>query len=695
MKTRPPGRWSDGRGPVLFQLGLSTFGILALELALIRWTSGQVRILAYFNNLTLICCFLGMGLGLVVGRRRPELMHLTLPALFAIGLPFAFAPELGLVGLRFPDPSVYLWGAQSSVSGVAEVLQALGLILLLFGGIATVFFFAGTAVGHLFTRAPSIRGYSADLVGSLLGVLLMAVVAALGATPPVWLALGALPFAYLSGRLVSWTALVGLLVLGQVSVAGASFSPYNRIDIEKGQGTLTISVNRDFHQYMHDLSERAGSARNTRGVRMYDMPFILGDARDRALVVGAGTGNDVAAALRNGFKEVVSVDIDGRIIELGKRMHPERPYDDPRVVPVVNDARAFFDQYVGPPFDVVCYGFVDSHAMFSALTSLRLDNYLYTVEGIRAAWKHVAPQGHLTVALSLIGGSWLAERLYWTIAHGTGELPVMVDHGLYGGATFVAARPDAKIHQERLAPFPLKVVSKQGDTRTANDDWPFLYFRPDVVPWGYLLVLAAILLAAAGAARVAFGAALRTDFHLPLFLMGAAFLLIETRGVTSLSLLFGSTWVVNTVVFGGVLAVALAANLLVGRRQPTSMTVPFILLLGATALVWAVQASALSGLPLVARGMVGGVLNALPVGFAGIIVSTTLARARSMPAALGSNLLGSVVGGCLEYSSMYLGLRAVAALAFVLYLGAFLLIRRGERAPAASALSSRSLVVKL
>jgi hypothetical protein len=231
----------------------------------------------------------------------------------------------------------------------------------------------------------------------------------------------------------------------------------------------------------------------------------------------------------------------------------------------------------------------------------------------------------------------------------------------------------------------LKVVSKQGDTRTANDDWPFLYFRPDVVPWGYLLVLAAILLAAAGAARVAFGAALHTDFHLPLFLMGAAFLLIETRGVTSLSLLFGSTWVVNTVVFGGVLAVALAANLLVGRRQPTSMTVPFILLLGATALVWAVQASALSGLPLVVRGMVGGVLNALPVGFAGIIVSTTLARARSMPAALGSNLLGSVVGGCLEYSSMYLGLRAVAALAFVLYLGAFLLIRRGERAPAASA----------
>jgi len=676
------GTWTQGRGPVLFQLGLATFSILTLELALIRWTSGQVRVLAYFNNLTLICCFLGMGLGLVVGRRRADLMHFTLPALFALAVPFALAPELSLVGLSFPDPSVYLWGAQNTASGVAHVLGAFGLILLLFAGIAAVFFFAGTAVGHLFVLAPQVHGYSADLIGSLLGVLVMALVAALGTPPPVWLGLGALPFAYLSRRWWSWAALFGIVVLGQVSVRGAVFSPYNRIDVDRDSGSLTISVNRDFHQYMHDLSERAGTARNQRGLQMYNLPFILGDARDSALVVGAGTGNDVAAALRNGFKKVVSVDIDGRILEMGRQLHPERPYDDPRALPVVNDARAFFEQYTGPSFDVVCYGFVDSHAMFSALSTLRLDNYIYTEEGIRAAWKHLGPTGHLTVALSLIGGSWLAERLYWTIARATGVLPVMVDHGVHGGATFVAARPGAAVHRDRLAAFPLRIMHEQGDTRTARDDWPFLYIRPGVVPWGYILVLVAVLLAALGTARAAFGASLRRDFHLPLFLMGAAFLLIETRGVTSLSLLFGSTWVVNTVVFGGVLAVALAANLLVGRHRPTSLTLPFLLLLGATSLVWSVEASTLSGLPLFARDLVGGTLNALPVGFAGIIVSTMLVRAHSLSAALGSNLLGSVVGGCLEYLSMYLGLRAVVLLALVLYLVAFLLTRRNHTASA-------------
>jgi hypothetical protein len=98
-------------------------------------------------------------------------------------------------------------------------------------------------------------------------------------------------------------------------------------------------------------------------------------------VIGAGTGNDVQAAVRQGFGEVDAVDIDGRIIELGRRLHPERPYASPRVRTIVNDGRAYLQQYQGPPYDVVAFGFVDSHAMFSSLSTLRLDNYLYTEEG--------------------------------------------------------------------------------------------------------------------------------------------------------------------------------------------------------------------------------------------------------------------------------------------------------------------------
>ena len=55
------------------QLALCTFGIIVLELAIIRWMSSQIRIVAYFSNVVLLASFLGMGLGIALGRRRPLL----------------------------------------------------------------------------------------------------------------------------------------------------------------------------------------------------------------------------------------------------------------------------------------------------------------------------------------------------------------------------------------------------------------------------------------------------------------------------------------------------------------------------------------------------------------------------------------------------------------------------------------------
>jgi NADH:ubiquinone oxidoreductase subunit H len=72
------------------------------------------------------------------------------------------------------------------------------------------------------------------------------------------------------------------------------------------------------------------------------------------------------------------------------------------------------------------------------------------------------------------------------------------------------------------------------------------------------------------------------------------------------------------------------------------------------------------------RGIAGGILFALPIGFAGVIVATLLTRSRQPVAALGSNLLGAVLGGILEYSSMFLGLKFVALLAFACYAAALL-----------------------
>jgi hypothetical protein len=625
-----------------------------------------------------------MGLGLAVGRRHPGLVHWTLPALAVLALVLGLAEPLGLVRLVFPDPSIAMWGAETSGAGMTLV-RNLGIFVGLIVGIVGVFLLAGSAVGFLFPRLPPLASYRWDLAGSLLGVLAVSAVTATGAGPVAWLALGVLPFAWLSRHPVALGAAVVILVLAGYGAGQAVFSPYNQIDLHLEPEGLRLDVNRDFHQYMHDLSDRAmASSRNPEGFRRlrdaYDLPFVINARRGVAVVVGAGTGNDVQAALRHGYQRVVSVDIDPRIIELGARLHPERPYADPRVEAVVDDARAFFQRPRRERYDAVVYGLLDSHAMFTALSTLRLDNYVYTEEGIRAAWAHVAPEGHLSVSFSVFAGPWIADRLYWTIARATGQAPVAFYHGMHFGCTFVVPGPAARLSLASLDYEPVGPTTPLARVHTTSDDWPFLYVRPGIFPWGYVIVLGLVVALAVLATPWAFGrAALGANFDPVLFLMGAGFLLLETRGVTALSLLFGSTWLVNAAVFAGILLLALVANEVVARRRRARVEPLFAALLAAVILVWAIPPSALTGLPLVTRGLTGGLVNGLPVGFAGVIVSMLLARSPNPTAALGSNLVGAVVGGCLEYLSMVAGLRALALLAFALYLGA-LLAHLGRRA---------------
>jgi spermidine synthase len=668
-----------GPGSALFRLGLATFGVLALELATIRWMSGQIRIFAYFNNLVLIATFLGMGLGVAIGRRRPELFHRVFPALFVFVLVVGTASITGLGGLSFPDVSIHIWGAYE-MAGVGSFALNLVLVLALFWGVVTVFALASTAVGHFFGRGETLASYSFDLLGSLLGVLGFAAVTSLGVGPAVWFGVACIPLLLLAPRLSHLAWVVGVVALAAFSGRDAIYSPYNRIVVEADDpANMMVLVNQDFHQYMHDLSlERFESSPDSvRGnmayIRLvYDIPYRLVDARDRALVIGAGTGNDAMAALRTGFQHVTSVDIDPEILRIGQRLHPEGPYDDPRVVRVVNDGRAFIEQSKDERFDVISYGLVDSHAMFSSMSSLRLENYLYSEEGLRSAWNLLEPHGLLAVSFSVLESEWLADRLFWTVAAATEQLPIAINHGLNYGRTFVVAKEGLKLDLTRVDPFRREVSSAPPEeVRTVSDDWPFLYLRPGETPWGYMVLLLGVIGTAVFAVSRVFGAAaLKKNFDSPLFFMGAAFLLLETRGVTVLSLLFGSTWTVNVAVFAGILSTALAANLWVSKRRPTNIMVWFVPLMLSLALLYAVPISSLNQLDLVGRGVVGGLLIGLPVGFAGVIVSSLLDRSRNATASLGSNLLGAVLGGCLEYLSMWTGLKALVVIAMLLYAAA-------------------------
>jgi hypothetical protein len=67
----------------------------------------------------------------------------------------------------------------------------------------------------------------------------------------------------------------------------------------------------------------------------------------------------------------------------------------------------------------------------------------------------------------------------------------------------------------------------------------------------------------------------------------------------------------------------------------------------------------------------------LPLFFSGLVFSSELKSASSIASAMGSNLIGAMVGGCLEYNSMYFGYRSLYFLALAIYgLGLIVSLKR-------------------
>ena len=671
---------------------LTTFSILALELAMIRWVGTQIRVAAYFSNLVLIAAFLGIGLGAAIGPRRPQWFAATLPILVVVVGVLSLSEPFGFVRFAFPDPTINLWGATIREQQKAgNFLLACLAVLASFWAITAVFFAMGLPLGWLFSRMEPLRAYRWDIAGSLLGVVVMSIAAWAGTPPPVWFTIAVVPVLLLHRTLINLLCAGAVVIAAAYSMSGAVFSPYNRIDIvpavtRLGKPALErpeweLSVNRDYHQYMFDLSHARDPGAVTNETRdlvraSYEVPFRVSDKQGSAMIVGAGTGNDDAAALRAGFRHVVSVDIDPRIIALGRAMHPERPYDDPRVVPVVNDARAWFEQN-NELFDVVCYGLLDSHAMFSAMSTLRLDNYVYTIEGVRAGWAHVAPDGVLSISFSVAAGEWMVQRLTRVIEEATGIEPIIVDHRYNFGVTFLVGRTLTAERVAQVFPQSGRLTHKDASLRVPTDDWPFLYLRPHTRPTAYIVVVALIALTGFSGVRAAFGAALaRSRFDGHMFLLGAGFMLLETRMVTELSLLFGSTWIVNSCVIAGILVMIMLANTLIEHWQPRKIEFVYAPLTVSLLLIWTFSAGVLNRLDVLPRAALAGLIYSLPVFFAGMIFSTSLKRARDTSAALGANLCGAVFGGLLEYLSMLTGMKALTLLALALYLASMLLLLR-------------------
>ena len=663
---------------ILFSAALS----LLLELCIIRWQSSILPFFAFYKNFSLLACFVGLGLGYALATRDRIPLVIVLPLLawqFGFMTIVRYGLDIDLNTVPFREQLTMGIG----VGNLSQILLLYGLLALVFLITALTFIPVGQLCGRLMERRSKLPAYGLNLLGSLLGVLLMLVASFLWTPPLAWFALcflAILLFTLKTPSLMmvglSFTVLCTIVLAWPVNpLWNRVYSAYQLLEIGRSEdtGLTLIRAAGHYYQNVYDFSD-AGSTRWSKARGYYNFPYKAHPTLANVAIVGAGTGNDVAAALRSGAEHVEAIEIDPAIQLTGKLSHPEKPYNDARVHAVVNDARSFL-RTTEQKFDLVVYGMLDSHTLLSQGSSVRLDSFVYTVEGLREARARLKPDGMLSLSFSVLSDA-LGRKIYLMLQQAfDGRPPICLEAGFGGSIIFLES------NNEKWA-IPPQLVERAGFTdKTAfyadpalhadvsTDDWPFFYMPQRIYPVSYLIMVFQ-LLALSLLVAVNFLPERPKFSHLSFFFLGAGFMLIETKGITEMGLTFGNTWQVIGIVIAGILTMAFLGNCAVQWLNIRRPLTPYLFLFAALCVGWYVaRAGGFASTPL--GRLETCIVLTLPLLFSGIVFSTLLSSKGRVSGMMAMNLLGAVCGGLLEYNSMYFGFRFLYLLAIGCYLLAF------------------------
>src|SRR6266568_6047668 len=657
---------------------LVSFTMLFFELLCIRWIPSYVRYLSYFNNFILLASFLGIGLGMLAARRQrfwfPPFPLLVVVMVFIIAH-FKFQ-------LYVSSVQVLYYGA-----GEAGNQESFIILPIVFGIVVLCFIPLARSFGQLFTQVKPLTAYTYDIIGSLAGIASFATMSYFSLPPLVWFSVLGLAVLLLSAKrtVLFAAAVMGvcLLEVGQLQ-AGAYWSPYYKILLQPAvpNGYIVDVNNAGGHQTMTDWH--------------YKEPFYqlvyktFGKTFHHALIIGAGSGSDVAIAEAYGVDSITAVEIDPTIQKLGAQFNPNHSYQDPRVHVVIDDGRNFL-QNTTDKYDLIIFALPDSLTLTSSNTSLRLESFLLTQDSLVTARTRLTNNGVL-VLYNYYRDDWLVEKLADMVGHAFNQEPLVSTYGGWGrGAVIMDGPRLATLPKGKFGPYH-EQASPSNDrlqiigegyfpltSRTpASDDWPFLYLVDRSFPLIYILGLAMVAVFALGGTLTLAprGTLRRFDWHM--FFLGVAFMLLEVKSLTTFSLLFGSTWMVNSLVFFTILSSVLLAVLVNRRFKIKHISLFYVLLFGILVLNIVLPPETLLLGNLVARYLLASALAFAPVFLANIIFANSFRDSEAADISFASNLLGIMVGGSLEYLSMLMGYRLLLVLVIVFYALAFLLRHRKQ-----------------
>jgi spermidine synthase len=657
-------------------LVLASVLMLFLELSLIRWSGAQVVHLSYFSNFVLLGSFLGIGLGFLRAAkpRRRQPLYSPIALLGLIGFLSAFP-----VAVNREDKSVIYFTSLSTTG--PPIWVTLPVIFL---AVAAIMAGPGELVADCFARLPRLDAYRYDLLGSLIGIIAFTLCSFTGLPPLVWFLLISVLFVVLLRALakafaaVLLTTVCVVLAAGQLHSSGVFWSPYYRVNTfveADGLGGLQwqVYVNGIPHQRLTTAAVRLQQE------PFYDEPYRrVPNPPQNVLIVGAGTGTDVSIALSHGVRHVDAVEIDPRLLAFGEQHNPDHAYQDPRVTTHVNDGRAFLER-THEKYDLILFALPDSLTLVSGASALRLESYLFTEEAMQSAREHLAPGGAFSM-YNFYRQPWLVDRLGNTMQQAFGHAPCILSNPrAISLAVFVVG----------LTPEDQQCETTWATTTAApapsTDDHPFLYVNENAGLFGiasiYLVAIGLILSISVVAIGLVGGASqVRAMWrYRDLFFLGVAFLLLETKNVTGFALYFGTTWLVNALVFAGVLIAVLAAVETTRRFRTPPLRLMYLLLFGGLLLAWLIPTSWVLSLPLILRLVVAVVLAFLPILAANVVFAQRFNSSTEPTTAFGTNLLGAMCGGCLEYLALATGYRWLLPICAALYLTAYFVTPRAAR----------------